>query len=170
MWLRYLDMEIDDIGTGICNLNLDEYPLSHSEYMKILCIKLDHAVISKIMQIFSSHTPVLTWDTVTKVQIHNILLKEYSNKEEIHVKASKFHNIEDKLTIAEENGDTVLFLRSLYLSKNTHRDIGAELNVNTYNIFIVQDFLGCYDLVVSHMSKPYTAEIPKVSCPTFILF
>ena len=55
--------------------------LNDREYVDSLKDKLDYSVVKRLDTAFPNKDPALTWDHVTKVQLHGVLVEEYGTKE-----------------------------------------------------------------------------------------
>ena len=80
-WLKKLDVLISSLAKGACDLDLDANALTRDEYIPLLYGKLDYSIIKEIDQKFTTRAVVLTWETVTKAQVHEILLEQFGAKE-----------------------------------------------------------------------------------------
>ena len=76
-WLKRFDQELMQLKkmSGINDA------LSDREYVDSLKDKLDYSVVKRLDTAFPNKDPALTWDDVTKVQLHGVLVEEYGSKE-----------------------------------------------------------------------------------------
>ena len=76
-WLRKFDIEVEAVKK-IAGLNAD---LDRQEYVDLLRGKLDYQVLRRLDTAFPARNPVLTWDAVTKAQLHKCLMDEFGPRE-----------------------------------------------------------------------------------------
>ena len=76
-WLKRFDQELLQLSkmSGINDA------LTDREYVDSLKDKLDYTVVKRLDTAFPNKDPALTWNNVTKVQLHGVLIEEYGSKE-----------------------------------------------------------------------------------------
>ena len=77
-WIRAFDTKVDILAKAV-DLKVDE--ITAPNYVNMLRSKLEDDVCQDISIKFSVCDPVLKWETITKVEIHEFLIQQYETKE-----------------------------------------------------------------------------------------
>ena len=80
-WLENFNDYICRTAKNLCKINLVTQPLTDTEFVELLHIKLEYSVRTELDQKFDTLVPKLTWDKVKKTQITELLIAQFGTKE-----------------------------------------------------------------------------------------
>ena len=78
-WYERYKTELKCLGSINVNLDLETYPMTQTEFMQCLQLKLEHDTKKRLESAFLASS--LTWQTVTIEQIEALMLSEFGSKE-----------------------------------------------------------------------------------------
>ena len=78
-WLLKIDNTIESLATAV---DLKVTDIKNFEYVNMIKSKLDYVIITELNLKFAAHSPdPLKWETITKVELHNILDEQFGIRE-----------------------------------------------------------------------------------------
>ena len=80
-WLDVFEEEITSLAQNICGIDLATESLTDREFVELLRCKITNSVRKEILQKFDTFEPKLTFETVTKKQIADLLKEQFGAKE-----------------------------------------------------------------------------------------
>ena len=76
-WLKKFDFEIVALKRMVGIVD----DLTDAEYIPLCRDKIEYTVIKRLEAIFEQSNPVLAWDTITKADLHRVLIAEFRPKD-----------------------------------------------------------------------------------------
>ena len=88
-WIARFNQQVASLAPAV-SLDLESDPLTQKEYINLIKSKLDFSIITEMELKFT--TKKLTWASITKEQLHNLLIEQFGAKEPEIASLLKYFN------------------------------------------------------------------------------